>query len=312
MLGLNRTEEKALSIFLEFYDEKNMAVMIERETEGFDFLHNNLQAVKSLESKGYIMLPISNMYFVRVELTEDGIYYFEDKEKIERGSRNMFTKLYGKEREIVLEISNMSDDEAINHLTEKYTERGALIIMNELNSLAEKDFVRGTVKSKTGTPGMKDVLGGLHLTVLPNCRNYLEMETDYMSRQKPPVTLNQNINNTGQMNNIPVFGDNNTISVTTMNNDIQEIAKLITTLKSEIENSDMSQDEKESVLDDLDVISEQVESDSPKQSRLKKAIAGIQTFVSGATKGATAATALVASAEALYQKLQPFIDNFVK
>ena len=71
------------------------------------------------------------------------------------------------------------------YLCEKYSdELGNLTILNELKSLAQKGYVCGTLKSKTNIPGMMDVLGGLHITILPDCRNYVEMEKDYDNMHK--------------------------------------------------------------------------------------------------------------------------------
>jgi hypothetical protein len=134
----------------------------------------------------------------------------------------------------------------------------------------------------------------------------LSKEMMVLEQSKLTPQFNQHIeHNYGTAN----VGETITSTNIVQQSDLQEILSLITTLKSEIENSSVGEQEKESVFDDLDVIKEQAEADTPKPSRLKKAISGIKTFVAGATGGATAATALVVSANTLVEKLEQVFGN---
>ncbi|MCK9479757.1 MAG: hypothetical protein M0R40_09730 [Firmicutes bacterium] len=135
----------------------------------------------------------------------------------------------------------------------------------------------------------------------------LNKEIMVMETQNPKngTQINQNIqNNYGTANAGEGINSNNIVTL----NDLHQIENLITLLRTEILGCAATQDEKDMVLDDLEIIDEQVKSDEPKPSRLKKALTGIKGFVAGATTGATTATTLITAANALYQKVEPIIS----
>ena len=196
----------------------------------------------------------------------------------------MFNKLYGKEREIVLAIQGKSDDDAISYLIEQYAEHGNLTVMNELKSLAGKGYISGTLKSKTGIPGMMDIRGGLHLTVLPDCRNYFEMEK-YYENSSQSIHINAP-NNNGNIIGRDATNVNQTITIGTIAN---EILELISNIKNQINALDVDSGVKDSLEDDLDMIVEQVESPAPKATRIKKAVESIKAFIENGANATTLA-----------------------
>ena len=201
-----------------------------------------------------------------------------------------FTKLYGKEKEIVLEIHDKSDDVAIKHLTEKYTDEGGnLTIMNELKSLAEKGYVSGTLKSKTGVPGMKNVWGNLRITILPDCRNYLEMEKDNMN-SKPQANITF-----GDVHNSNIIGGNATNVTQSINVDVdkESALEILTTMKDLVAVASIDDETKRDVSDDIDIITEKVGSLTPKESRIKKAMQSIETALMPIKHITTVSTLLV-------------------
>ena len=216
-----------------------------------------------------------------------------------------FVKLYGKEREIVLEIHDMLDDVAIKHLYEKYSdERGKLTIMNELKSLAEKGYVRGTVESKTGIPGIKNILGNLRITILPDCKNYLEMEKDNISNQHQA-----NINIHGDVRNSNIVGGNATNVTQSINVDAakENALEILTTMKNLVAVASIDDDTKKDVIDDIDIITEQIESATPKESRIKKVMQSIKTALMPIKHIATVSTVL----EHL-NKLASFVEQMLQ
>lgn len=96
MYELNRTEEKALRLLLKSYDGTSNRVGANRGSEEFDFLHDNIKALKDLEMMGYLKLVAPSIGFVSAELTDDGIYYFEDMANlIEEQKRNQSNNALG-------------------------------------------------------------------------------------------------------------------------------------------------------------------------------------------------------------------------
>ena len=129
------------------------------------------------------------------------------------------------------------------------------------------------------------------------------------SRQTVPQ-YNQHIeNNYGTANTGSKIISTNTI----WQNDLSEITSLISSLELEIKNSTLERTERESVLDDLEIIKEQVSSDVPKRVRLEKAVSGLKAFVSrvasGVTVRAITSTTFLENANVLLERLQNLLSN---
>eukprot|EP00831_Metopus_contortus_P076318 TRINITY_DN703_c0_g1_i3.p3 TRINITY_DN703_c0_g1~~TRINITY_DN703_c0_g1_i3.p3 ORF type:complete len:178 (-),score=26.03 TRINITY_DN703_c0_g1_i3:448-981(-) len=96
------------------------------------------------------------------------------------------------------------------------------------------------------------------------------------------------------------------------NNEAENIIDLVKSLKGLINNEELNEvnkDDKESVIDDLDTIEEQINSDSTKTVKLKKAYEGIKSFISKIPSALTTGTLIATKAEELYEKLKPMIEQ---
>lgn len=93
------------------------------------------------------------------------------------------------------------------------------------------------------------------------------------------------------------------------NNDISEIKALIEKLLPTIQSSELTDEEKESLSDDLDTIKEQLESSTPKLPRLKKALENIKRFVAVTSKGMASTTALLTDWQKLIEKVGEFFGK---
>lgn len=95
---------------------------------------------------------------------------------------------------------------------------------------------------------------------------------------------------------------------TTTATDIAEICKLINNIRPFINSSDLDPEEKESLIDDLDVIEEQVTSERPKESRLKKAYGNFTNFISRAPDAIKAVTTFASNSQDLIEKVKTFME----
>ncbi|KUP25777.1 hypothetical protein [Paenibacillus sp. DMB5] len=111
----------------------------------------------------------------------------------------------------------------------------------------------------------------------------------------------QNIGN--NYGNVNAAGRDVTYSGNISDNDISEIKALIEKLLPTIQGIDLTEEEKESLTDDLETISEQLDSPKPKFPRLKKAMENIKGFVDDTSKGAVVATAWLTDWQELVTKL---------
>jgi hypothetical protein len=100
---------------------------------------------------------------------------------------------------------------------------------------------------------------------------------------------------------------NNNININ--ENDIESIAKIITSLKEEINKIGIPNEEKESVIDDLDIIQEQVDESISKPARFKKAFNNIKNFLSSSTAVVGAGIALSDGITKLIEIVKPIIDK---
>jgi len=120
--------------------------------------------------------------------------------------------------------------------------------------------------------------------------------------------VNQTVggNNYGSMN--AAGGDVNSVNIVNQG-DKEELINTINYLKTFIMTQEADKEEKESVLDDLDTIEEQVANEKPKSIKIKKAYEGVKIFISKLPNAIATGTLIVTKVEELYSKLKPLIGN---
>jgi len=138
--------------------------------------------------------------------------------------------------------------------------------------------------------------------------------TDSLSKEM--MSLEQNIPNVQVNQNIEkVYGTANVgQNIHSINysghkqNDLSQVLELLNIFRAEIEAGSLDPEEKEFVLDDLMQINEQIKSDSPDQTRFKKAKNGVKKFLEAvATKAA--ATAVVSNLPVIIEKGTEFLNR---
>ncbi|MCL2426487.1 MAG: hypothetical protein FWD05_09140 [Oscillospiraceae bacterium] len=131
-----------------------------------------------------------------------------------------------------------------------------------------------------------------------------------LEQNQSPVQVTQNIKHNHGTANV---GESITSTNLVQQNDLREVIEQISELKAEIISSGLGNDEKESALDDLEVIREQLASDAPQKVRLKKAISGFITFVtavgSGITVRALTSPTFITRANELIERLKTLLDS---
>ncbi|NCC15936.1 MAG: hypothetical protein EOM28_06245 [Clostridia bacterium] len=91
----------------------------------------------------------------------------------------------------------------------------------------------------------------------------------------PSITQNFNGTNYGTTNVGSVITSINNVTI----GDNEKLFELLSKAISVVKSIDIDDDLREEVQDDLEVLSEQIQSDVPKKSRFKKALIGVKTFV---------------------------------
>lgn len=92
-------------------------------------------------------------------------------------------------------------------------------------------------------------------------------------------------------------------------NDIESIIKLINTIKSNIADLELDNDEKENILDDIDIVQEQIQSNVTKPTRIKKAFNSIKGFLTNTALLTGAGITLANNIQQLVTLVQPIIDK---
>lgn len=138
--------------------------------------------------------------------------------------------------------------------------------------------------------------------------DFISMEMMIMEPEKNETHIHQSINNNYGTANI---AERDIHSINNSNtNDIKDIVALISEVKMSIEGTkEIEQENKEEVLDDLDVIQEQVESEKPKYVKLKKAYSGIKNFLVKLPQNITTATLIATKLNELGQKIEPILER---
>ncbi|MDU7955290.1 MAG: hypothetical protein E7J22_00860 [Clostridium perfringens] len=119
------------------------------------------------------------------------------------------------------------------------------------------------------------------------------------------VTQTVGGNNYGNMN----VSKGNINSINVVNQvEKEELVNIISYLKTAIMTQDIEEEKKDIVLDDLDTIEEQINSEKPKTIKIKKAFEGIKNFISNLPSALATGTLIATKAEELYSKLKPLIE----
>lgn len=110
--------------------------------------------------------------------------------------------------------------------------------------------------------------------------------------------------------------DNSTISIaygstqnvtSNINSNNNDISKAIDSIKEELKKSQIGEEEKESIEDDLDVIKEQVQNSIEKPTRLKKAYTNLVNFLESSAGVVAKTTALGIGIQKLIELVLPFL-----
>lgn len=92
-------------------------------------------------------------------------------------------------------------------------------------------------------------------------------------------------------------------------NDIENIFKIIDTIKNNLNELDLSDEEKDNVLDDVEVVQEQIQSNITKPARIKKAINNIKFFLTNTAVLTGTGVTLANNIKQLLAIVQPIIDK---
>lgn len=92
-------------------------------------------------------------------------------------------------------------------------------------------------------------------------------------------------------------------------NDLNEILKIIDAIKTDLKNVNMNDDERESVVDDIEIVQEQLQCSVEKPTRLKKAFNNIKAFLTNSVVLTEIGISLENNINQLLTMVQPFIDN---
>ena len=92
-------------------------------------------------------------------------------------------------------------------------------------------------------------------------------------------------------------------------NDMQNIIELVNSIKENIKDLDLDNNEKESIIDDVEVIQEQVQSNITKPTRIKKAFNNIKDFLTNTALLTGAGISLANNIQQLVTIVQPIIDK---
>lgn len=131
----------------------------------------------------------------------------------------------------------------------------------EIESLIAKGYYENII----------DVDGGFYLILTPDYRNYAEMEADCETQQKPSIIVNAQDN----IGNFIIASGNVSEVTQTVNNgiNVEDILNLICEMKTVLADiSSIDAEDRDKIEDDLDIVREQITSQSPNKTRIKKAV----------------------------------------
>lgn len=93
--------------------------------------------------------------------------------------------------------------------------------------------------------------------------------------------------------------------------DLAEVSRLIATIKDDLKLVELSEDEKESIIDDVKLVQEQLQCSVEKPTRLKKAFNNIKSFLTNSALLTGAGITLADNINQLVTVVQPFIDKIM-
>ncbi|NFG02907.1 hypothetical protein FCV36_11480 [Clostridium sporogenes] len=135
----------------------------------------------------------------------------------------------------------------------------------------------------------------------------LSMEMIGMESVKQETHIHQNINKNYGTASV-AQGNIESVNNVTLN-DLQDIKELVESLKDLIIKEEIDEMEKEEVVDDLETIEQEINSENPKHVKIRKAWQGIKSFMSKIPGGLAKATIIATQCGELYEKLKPFIEK---
>lgn len=129
-----------------------------------------------------------------------------------------------------------------------------------------------------------------------------------MDSENTGFNVNQTINgdNYGSLN--AAHGDIHSINNNLNSKSVESINDLIDQIKELINGKDINEvtsEDKEFAIDDLDTIKEQVKSNTVKPVKLKKAYEGLKTFIGKIPSALSVATLIATKSNELYQQIKP-------
>jgi glucosamine 6-phosphate synthetase-like amidotransferase/phosphosugar isomerase protein len=120
-------------------------------------------------------------------------------------------------------------------------------------------------------------------------------------------------NNTinGDVNNIAgnMYKAGRDININSPHDNGTDAVDLLKELRILIEKEDFDTEEKESVVDDIEVITEQIESEQPNKTRVKKAWERLTKFATQIPVAVEGAVKIKETVEQIYPKLQILFDG---
>lgn len=138
-------------------------------------------------------------------------------------------------------------------------------------------------------------------------RRSLEMEMIEMENTKQETHIHQNINQNYGTASI-AQGSIESVNHVKLN-DAMEIKGIIDSFKELIMKEEIDEELREGVMYDLEDIEQEIERDTPKLGRVKRAWKRIQDFMSKLPETVTTYTLMTQQCMELYEKIRPFIGN---
>ena len=251
--------------------------------------------------------------FLRTEYTNQDIplrrfyNYIEKEETIKKiieekisGVDYDFQKCFGKDEFGISYIDIPLDEE--NHIKAMY-DYLRYIVENDitLDRLA-MDF---PCESKKITDYLQNFINIAFKPLIDYIQDELSKIMIMVEEEKMGIDMsnNQGVINYAKDNSI--IKSDNVIN----HNTLEGIVNVIETIKNTIKNVDIDKDEKDSVLDDIEVVQEQLQSSIEKPARLRKAFNNIKTFLNNSALLTGTGITLAKNINELVTIVQPFVDK---
>lgn len=127
-----------------------------------------------------------------------------------------------------------------------------------------------------------------------------------MGNKDEHISVSQTIGGNNYANMNVAGGNVNAVNIVSQGNN-EDLLKTIDYLKNFVMTQDIEKEEKESALDDLDTIEEQISNNNPKKIKIRKAYDGFKAFISKLPQAIATGTLIASKLEELHSKLQPLI-----